>query len=190
MLVSVISIFTLFFVDLFIHRLFFLSTFFSIGCFFSRPFFHRPFFPGYFFPGFFFLGYFFLDSKKIARITSTSPTIWGNPLILRSWCLITFNNFFLCMLSTQDIPKTKVSRYTQLIFSNINVTSITTYNPRAPGIGLEVRETKRKKEKKKMPGLRLGFEPRPGQLDDGSMPLNTHRHRGNSRRVLNCENRP
>ena len=81
MLVSVISIFTLFSFSLHFDRPFFSSTFLSIGLFFHRPFFPsaffsigcfflRPFFPsavfslGYFFLGFFFLGYFFLDSPK------------------------------------------------------------------------------------------------------------------------------
>ena len=75
MLVSVISIFTLFSfslhfdrpffsstflsIGLYFHRLFFPSAFFSIGCFFSRLFFPRPFFPSAFFSRLFFPRLFF-----------------------------------------------------------------------------------------------------------------------------------
>ena len=58
MLVSVISIFTLFSFSFHFHRPFFSSTFLSIGCFFLRPFFHRLFFLSAIFS----IGYFFLDS--------------------------------------------------------------------------------------------------------------------------------
>ena len=60
MLVSVISIFTLFSFSLYFHRPFFSSTFLSIGLFFIGCFFLRPFSPSAVFSlGFFFLGLFF-----------------------------------------------------------------------------------------------------------------------------------